>query len=462
MKIEKLKARREDLRLQAVAIITKAEAEDRFLSDDESKEVKRLEAEITRANETIKRSQSVSQMTKMRMAETQEDDADGDESNPAPAGGAEQRKAVKTDPNAEERKFKSFGEQLAAVYRAATPGGKIDDRLSTRAASGLNQTTPSDGGFLVEKDFVKELLKLTYETGILASRVKRIPISARSNGLKINAVDESSREDGSRWGGIQAFWEDEAGRLSESRPKFRQMELQLKKLTGLCYATDELLEDTVALESVISEGFAEEFGFKIDHAILSGDGDGKPLGIMKSGALVVVPKETGQTAKVTVENITKMWSRLKARNRKNALWFINQELEPYLMTLRLDGHPVYLPAGGLSEKPFATMLGRPVIALEQCNAAGEQGDIVLADISQYVMIDKGGLKAATSIHVRFLYDENVFRFIYRVDGKPKWEKPTKPFKGTATVSPYVTLARRNKGADTPPADDGAGDGGAGA
>lgn len=104
---------------------------------------------------------------------------------------------------------------------------------------------------------------------------------------------------------------------------------------------------------------------------------------------------------------------------------------------------MYVPAGGLSEKPYGTLFGRPVIPLEQCSAAGDVGDIILADISQYLLIDKGGIKAASSVHVRFLYDENVFRFIYRVDGQPIWNKPLTPFKGSATVSPFVTLAKRS-------------------
>ena len=181
-----------------------------------------------------------------------------------------------------------------AAYRAAAPGGKIDERLTTRAASGLNETNPSDGGFLVQQDFVSELLKRTYETGILASRVKRIPITTNSNGLKINAVDEDSRANGSRWGGVQTYWESEAAELTGRKPKFRQMDLSLKKLTGLCYATDELLQDASALESVIRQAFAEEFGFKIDDAILSGSGSGEPLGILNSGAMVTVAKEADQ------------------------------------------------------------------------------------------------------------------------------------------------------------------------
>lgn len=62
------------------------------------------------------------------------------------------------------------------------------------------------------------------------------------------------------------------------------MDLSLKKLTGVCYATDEILSDAAALEAIIKEAFSQEFGFKLDDAILSGTGSGQPLGILKSKA----------------------------------------------------------------------------------------------------------------------------------------------------------------------------------
>ena len=372
--------------------------------------------------------------------EKKEEEQDTNESAAEP----DETEVVKDDPKKdEERKFRTLGEQMMAVYRAASPAGKIDRRLTTRSASGLNETNPSDGGFLVQKDFVADLLKRTYETGILASKVKKIPLSTNANGIKINAIDEDSRANGSRWGGIKTYWENEADQLTASKPKFRQMELSLKKLTGLCYVTDELLQDATALENVIREGFAEEFGFKIDDAILEGTGAGQPLGILNSGSLVKVEKEPGQKDLITVENLVKMWSRIWSRSRANAVWHINSEIEPLLYTLKVGDKPVYIPAGGLSESPYGTLLGRPVVPLEQCSAVGEVGDIILADLSQYVLIDKGGINATSSIHVRFLYDENVFRFIYRVDGQPVWNKALQPYKGSASVSPFVALAKRN-------------------
>jgi HK97 family phage major capsid protein len=425
-KVMEMEAKREDCRLKAMAILQKTEDESRFLSESEKEDIDKLEAEIRNWDESISRSKKMLAYEPENRQEDKEDEPE-----------------VKSNTTDTAKRFASLGEQMMAVYRSAAPGGKVDPRLSNRAASGANETTPSDGGFLVQQDFVSTLLKRTYETGILASKVKKIPISAGSNGLKINSVDEESRADGSRWGGIQTYWEGEADEITGSKPKFRQMELSLKKLTGLCYATDELLQDAAALESVIREAFAEEFGFKIDDAILTGTGVGEPLGILNCGALVSVAKEANQTDKITVENLIKMWNRMWARSRANCVWYINQELEPYLYTLKIGDKPVYIPAGGLSEKPYGTLFGRPVVPLEQCSAAGEVGDIILADVSQYLLIDKGGLQSASSIHVRFLYDENVFRFIYRVDGQPMWNKPLVPYKGSASVSPFVALAKRN-------------------
>lgn len=421
-KVLEMRAKRENARLKAMEILNKAEKEDRFLSSEEQKEIDKYEDEIRSWDASIERAE--------RMIAMEPDEI-------------EEKPEVKTAPKNEERKFKTFGEQLMAAYRASMPGGQVDNRLTTRAASGLNESNPSDGGFLVQQDFVSELLKRTYQTGILASKVKKIPISTSANGLKINAVDEDSRANGSRFGGVQTYWEGEADKLAGTKPKFRVLELSLKKLTGLCYATDELLQDTAALESVIRQAFAEEFGFKIDDAILTGTGAGEPLGILNSSSLVTVAKESNQTEKITVENLIKMWNRVWSRSRNNAVWFINQEIEPYLYTLKIGTTPVYVPAGGLSEKPYGTLFGRPVIPLEQCSALGEVGDIILADLNQYLLIDKGGINAQSSIHVRFLYDENVFRFIYRVDGQPIWNKPLTPYKGTATQSPFVALAKRN-------------------
>jgi len=358
------------------------------------------------------------------------------------------KEPIKPDPENKEESFRSFGEQLMAVVEAAKSGGKIDPRLTTRA-TGLSEGTPSEGGFLVQTDFSTELLKRTYETGVLANRCRKLPISSGANSIRINAIDETSRAAGSRWGGVLAYWLAEAGTKQATKPKFRKLELNLNKLIGLCYATDELLQDAAALESVIMQAFSEEFGFMVDDAIINGTGAGQPLGILNGGALVSVAAETGQpAATILAENIVKVWSRMWARSRRNAIWLINQDIEPQLFTMSLavgtGGVPVYMPANGLSGLPYGTLIGRPVVPIEQCATLGTVGDIILADLSQYVMADKSGIQTASSIHVQFVTDETVFRFVYRVDGQPIWNLPLTPYKGgaTKTLSPFVAIASR--------------------
>ena len=64
------------------------------------------------------------------------------------------------------------------------------------------------------------------------------------------------------------------------------------------------------------------------------------------------------------------------------------------------------------------------------------------DLSCYLTGSKGGMQSASSIHIAFTTDQTAFRFIYRVDGQPKWNSPLTPKNGGETVSPYVTLAAR--------------------
>ena len=366
------------------------------------------------------------------------------------------REPVKIDPNdgpaidpAGEQRFDSFGDFLMAVRQAEVRGGNVDPRLyEVRAATGMGEAVPADGGFLVQTDFSAQLLTRAYETGVLVSKVTRMPLSGNSDSIKVNAIDETSRATGSRWGGVQVYWKDEGSAATNKKPKFRQIKLEVNKLIGLCYATDELVADAAALESVIMQAFGEEFGFVLDDAIMNGDGAGKPLGILNGGGLVTVAKETGQAATTLVaENIENMYARMWGRSKRNGVWFINTDVWPQLFRLNhaigTSGVPVFMPPGGISNSPFGSLFGRPIQDLEQCQTLGTKGDIYFADLSQYVLADKGAMQTASSMHVKFIEDEMTFRFTYRVDGQPIWNSPLTPYKGTAnTLSPFITLAAR--------------------
>ncbi len=343
--------------------------------------------------------------------------------------------------------FKSFGDQLLAVHRASIGRGH-DPRLDMMAAvTGAGESVGADGGYLIHPDYSTEILKRMWELGNILNRVRRIPISANSNGLIIPAIDETSRVDGSRWGGVLGYWLPEGGDKTASRPKFRMLELRLHKLAALMYVTDELLADAAALTAVMNQAMPEELNFRTEDAFVRGTGGGMPLGVLNSAGRVIVAKESGQAANTVVyQNIVNMYSRMYIPSLGNAAWFINQDILPQLYSMSLAigtaGVPVYMPANGLQSAPYATLMGMPVIPIEYANTLGTEGDIILADWTQYLMIDKGGIDQASSIHVRFVNDETAFRFVYRVDGQPIWNNVVTPFKGSNTRAPFVTLATR--------------------
>ena len=89
------------------------------------------------------------------------------------------------------------------------------------------------------------------------------------------------------------------------------------------------------------------------------------------------------------------------------------------------------------------MYGRPVLAPEQCATLGTVGDIILCDPTQYLIAQKGGMESATSMHLKFEEHEQAFRFTMRVDGASDWSSALTPYKGSSTVSPFVSLATRS-------------------
>lgn len=360
----------------------------------------------------------------------------------------ERAEYVKKTAQKEARPFESLGEQLQAIRAAKYGNAEAVQRLKVNAAAqGAGEAIDSDGGFLVQTDFANEIMSKMAQSNLL-SRVRRLSLGPNSNAIDINVSAETSRATGSRWGGVQGYWVDEGTAPTASKPKFDRVELKLKKVAALGYATEELLQDASALDSVMTQAFAEELTFLVEDSIINGTGAGQPLGILNSNAEVSVSKETGQGAATLVyENIVNMWARMWSRSRSNAVWLINQDIEPQLFSMSLavgtGGVPVYLPANGLSGSPFATLMGRPVIPMEYAATLGTVGDITLMDLSQYGLIDKGGVRQAQSIHVAFTTDETAFRATYRVDGQPMWKSALTPFKGSDTQSPFISLATRS-------------------
>lgn len=346
--------------------------------------------------------------------------------------------------------YKSLGEQLMDIYKAGRGGRQPSPRLlkAHKAVTGASEAVPADGGFLVQEDFTGFMSKPDLMIGGILPRVRQVRISGNADSLAWVQVDESSRATGSRWGGVRGYWLAEGDQITHSEPIFQRQRLELQKVGAMAYATDEVLQDAALLESVIGQAMREELTFLVEDAIINGTGAGQPTGILASAnnARVQVAKETGQAADTIVsENVMKMFTR---RWRGGSyVWLIGQDVLYELMNMDLavgtGGQLTFMPPGGLADRPHGTLLGYPLVENEYSPALGDANDIALVDLSEYVYVTKGGVQSASSIHIRFDYDETCFRFILRCNGMPTWSDAVTPFKATgSTITPYVSLAER--------------------
>jgi HK97 family phage major capsid protein len=341
--------------------------------------------------------------------------------------------------------FKTVGENLQAIVNQVRKGHvaprmKALHEMNTKAILGNNETVPSQGQFLLEPTLVADFLKPVHEEGPFSSRVKRMPVGSNSNYGWINGVDETSRATGSRWGGVRGYWLSEGDTLTASQPKFRRINWELHKLAVLMYATDEILADTSMLNSIIAQSAAEELMFLCNDAILRGTGAGQCLGILNSAAVISAVRTNATN--IDHDDILRMVARTNSRQFSNSVWFANPDIAPEIDSLNFTAgtNGILSPYVTYTADGVTMLRGRPVIYNEFSPTLGSVGDLLLADLSDYLFWEKGGVEAAASIHVQFLTDQTAFRFIYRCDGQPATYTAKTRYQSTDTESPYIALA----------------------
>ena len=325
-----------------------------------------------------------------------------------------------------------------AEARAAGTGGHV-------------MAVGEDGGLLLQGETAIELITNGFNNSAVLSRTAQRDIGTNQY-VELVGIDETSRANGSRGGGVRVYTDKELALMTQSKTKFDKIRIEPKRLTGMYFASDEILSNAPILQGEMSELFDLEFGFKGQDLVINGSGAGEAMGILNAPALVSVAKESGQTAKTIVfENLIKMKSRVMIRNRNSLVWIANQDIEPQLFTLSLpvgtggSVMPVYIPSQNQTGEVAGTLLGVPIIFVEQCATLGTKGDLVLTDWSTYWSANKGGVESASSIHLKFDYNQTTFRFVTWFDGQPRLKNAILPYKANSNsdrVSPFVTLAAR--------------------
>lgn len=270
--------------------------------------------------------------------------------------------------------------------------------------------------------------------------------SSAANAMRWISADETDVSK-SVFGGIQMYWAAEGATVAASKPQFRELKMDLEKMMGFLYCTDEMLSDSAFMSSFAGPSFALAADRLLTESSISGDGVGKPLGLLRSKALIEVAKESGQEAGTFVgANAIKMQARAMPRGRERLVWLMHPDLEEQLPYLSIQSGEaakfLWNPEGGLGNFDTQRVLNKPVLFEDSCASPGVRGDALLVDPYMYILLTKGTVKQDWSIHVEFLTDQNCFRVVYRCNGAPKVNKPLTIKNSSKARSPFVALADR--------------------
>lgn len=439
----------------------KAETENRSLTDDEIQQRAALKAEIDRLEIEMKSFQEEDELRTRLFGDLDENRS---QTLDNPGSG---RIEVPDAPIYRGSNATALGQQLADIRMISDPkfdGAEVRAARSrleqsqkryiqrlvslaekeNRAAAtgGMTVGVPADGGVFLQGETIVDLMTNGFNNSAILPRMAKRTLTA-TQFIEVIGIDETSRRDGSRGGGIRVYTDKELGSVDPSKTKFDKVRVEPKKLTGLFYASEEWTRNVTFMGQEVRDLFGKEFAFKCQNLSIRGTGAGEGLGALNSGCLVTVAKETGQVAgTILTKNLSKMWARCSG---DNPVWFINRDCGPQLDELSITAGTSALEPRFVTYDAQGIMRikGASVITIEQCETVGTVGDIFLADWGQFIAADQGDINEAMSIHVNFIYGQNTWRFTYYFDCQPRWKTPITPFKGSNTVSPFVVLATRS-------------------
>ena len=279
-------------------------------------------------------------------------------------------------------------------------------RDSYEIRNALQVGTDSEGGYLVPDTFEKKLITSLEEENVIR---KHAHVFTTSNGShKIPVV--SSRG--------TAAWVDEEGQIPESDDVFGQQLIGAHKISTLIKVSEELLNDSAFdLESYFATEFARRIGNAEEAAFLSGNGSGKPTGILADVGGAEIGVTTASETAITADELIDLFYSLKSPYRKKAIWVLNDRTIKAIRKLK-DSNGQYLWQPALHEGEFDTILGKRIYTSPYAPELGAGAkSIAFGDFSYYWIGDRQGV-AFKRLNERYAETGQVgFLASKRVDGK---------------------------------------------
>ena len=266
--------------------------------------------------------------------------------------------------------------------------------------------TDSEGGYLVPDEFERTLVEALEEENIFRQLAKVIQTS--SGDRKIPVVASKGT----------ASWIDEEGAFTESDDAFSQVSIGAYKLGTMIKVSEELLNDSVFdLESYISREFGRRIGAKEEEAFFTGDGSGKPTGVLAATGGAQTGVTAASATAITADELIDLFYSLNSPYRKNAVWLLNDATVKAVRKLK-DAQGQYLWQPSLVAGTPDTILGRPVKTSAYMPViAASAKTIAFGDFGYYWIADRQGRSFKRLGELYAANGQVGFLGSQRVDGK---------------------------------------------
>lgn len=398
-RVEELKRKKFALIDEVRKVTDKADAEKRGLEAEEKESVDKMMADIRSFDTDIAREE---ELMKLEMENKRK------------------------DPEKDKAEWRSLGEFVQTI--AKNPNDKRLRGRETEARQ-QSQSVGTEGGFLVPDQFVQSILTVNPDEAIIRPRATVYGGGTGENfgELHIPAIQYSGNN---MYGGAAVQWIDEGDVKPETDVEFKRVTLHPFEVAAHVQVTDRLLGNASIIQQVVSTQLRGALIAAEENAFLTGNGIGQPTGIIDHAATISVAR--AGAAAVAYADLADMLAVFRGRR---GVWIVGRDILPELMDLQ-DPANAYIWQPSARDGNPGTLFGMPVLFSDHSPALGVQGDVVLADLSYYLIGDGAGVSIAVSPHQLFTSNRTIIKAWKTVDGVP-WL--TGPLPTTVPTSPFVEL-----------------------
>lgn len=308
-------------------------------------------------------------------------------------------------PIAPEGKAEKTG-RASDSYKAAFWRTMRDKAVPHEVLNALQVGTDSEGGYLVPDEYEHTLIESLEEENIFR-RFAHI-IRTSSGDRKIPIVVSKGT----------ASWIDEEAAYPESDDAFVQTSISAYKLATMIKVSDELLHDSVFdVASYIAREFARRIGAAEEEAFFTGNGTGKPTGLLHTTGGAEVGVTTKSTTALTFDEVMDLFYSLRAPYRRSAVFLTNDATMKALRQLK-NGNGDYIWQPSVTAGTPDTILNRPVYTstFMPTITAGAKA-MVFGDMNYYWIADREGRKFQRLNELYAPTGQVGFLASQRVDGK---------------------------------------------